>query len=152
MPATARPRKMSRHINRPDEFPLAALISDPGMDGADGVSGSVVDMLQAHYRIKRGDGHLKIAGPTEDSFHSASTQTPYNIARSRHSPAFPAAACAQEQHEKGISPLVFAAPGHGIGGRGVRPLGPAAAGISHKRWRRMGTRRPRPDRQPRAPD
>src|SRR5277367_2464116 len=108
MPATARPRKMSRHINRPDEFAAAALISDSGMDVADGVSGSGVDMLQAHYRIKRGDGHLKIARPTEDSFHSAITQTPYNIARFRHSPAFAASPCAQEQHEKGISPLVFA--------------------------------------------
>jgi hypothetical protein len=70
------------------------------MDVVDGVSGSGVDMLQAHYRINMGDGHLKIAGPTEDSFHSAITQTPYNIARSRQSPAFAAPACAQEQHEK----------------------------------------------------
>src|SRR5271155_6152006 len=146
MPATASPRKMSRQIKRPDASGTAALTSDCGADG------SALDMMVAHYRIKLGHGHLKIAGPTEVSFHFAITQTPYNIARSRHSPAFPAAACAQEQHEKGISPLVFAPPGNGIGRGRVRPLGPATAGVSDERWRRVGTRRAGPDRQPRAAD
>src|SRR5580692_12786129 len=149
MPATARPRKMSRQISRPDAPSTAARNSDCGARGA---SGSALDMMVAHYRIKMCAGHLKIAGPTEDSFHSTIAQTPYNIARSRHSPAFPAPACTQEQHEEGISPLVFASPGNGLGRSRVRPLGPAATGISHECWRRVGTRGPRPDWQPRAAD
>src|SRR5580658_9994208 len=136
MPATASPRKTSRQIKRPDAPGTAAVISDCGADGA---SGSALDMIVAHYRIKRGDGHLKIAGPTENSFHSTITQTPYNIARSRHSPAYSAPAGAQEQHEKGTSSLVFAPPGNGIGRGCVRPLGPAAARISDERWRWGGT-------------
>src|SRR5580658_1534065 len=149
MPATASPRKMSRQISRPDAPGTAALYSDCSASGA---SGSALDMIVAHYRIKTGHGHLKIAGPNGGFFHSPITQTPYNIARSRHSPAFPAPAYAQEQHEKGISPLVFVSPGNGIGLGCVRPLGPAATGIADECWRRVGTRGPRPDWQPRAAD
>src|SRR5712692_7792454 len=67
----------------------------------------------------------------------------------RRMPLQPLPADLLERNEKGIPPLAFVASGARDGHRRLRPLGPADAGLSHQRGRRVGARTPEHDRRAR---